>query len=489
MPADLARRVQEVADVVLENHIDPPARQQMILSGIKGLCRAAGMPAPPALGRRASGIATREQLAAILNEVWPRTTARPIAAEELEEALLQGLLAPVPWRADLMSAKERRVAESMAGNRYVGIHIALGMDDKEKRPMMHDVFEGGPADRAGVKKGDLLEAVDGVETKGMKLRDVVDRLRGDEGTDVTIKVRTPKEANSRTMKLTRGQLPRATVQGIRKESSGDWKLRVDGPDPIGYLKVIEITASTPHELRKLARQMESAGIRALVLDLRVSQGPGSGVHPAVLVADSLLEGGAIGRVWTTRGETCYQADSDALFRGWPIAVLVDQGTAGTGEWIAAALQDNHRAVVVGSPSRGAHHARLVGGPPPEDDGIVPLEYEAAVRSTIPAGDGRWSIAMVTGYLERGDGRPLADLLGAALGAASSDEKFKGGVRPDHAISQPGRGQNVNVGPMALRRASRYPAQTPSTPADRPDPAADPTLDAAVKVLHEALIKR
>src|SRR5207302_3043941 len=149
--------------------------------------------------------------------------------------------------------KERKVAEQLEGNRYVGIHIAVAMDEQEKRPKIYEVFEGGPADRAGVKKDDLLEEVDGVDTKGMDVRQFVDRTRGEEGTDVTIKVRQPKESKSRTLKITRGQLPHPTITGVRKRPSGDWDVRLDGPDPMGYLKVTEIAASTPHELRKLAQ--------------------------------------------------------------------------------------------------------------------------------------------------------------------------------------------------------------------------------------------
>ena len=83
--------------------------------------------------------------------------------------------------------------------------------------------------------------------------DAVDRLRGDEGTDVTIVVRQPKEQKSRTIKITRGQLPHATVRGIRKPSTGQWKTRLDGPGAVGFIRIGEISASTPHELRKLAR--------------------------------------------------------------------------------------------------------------------------------------------------------------------------------------------------------------------------------------------
>ena len=214
MPADLARHVQEITDAVLENHIDPPARQQMILAGIKALYRAAGVPDPTGLGRRVSAVATPEQLAALLEEVWPKTTAKPVAVEDLEEALLRG---PARRRARRYRADDGQGTQGRRADRGQPLrrhprrpgHGRQGeaADDRTRS------FEGGPADRAGVKKETCWRKIDGVDTKGMELRDVVERLRGDEGTDVTIKVRQPKETKSRTIKLTRGQLPRIDDRG------------------------------------------------------------------------------------------------------------------------------------------------------------------------------------------------------------------------------------------------------------------------------------
>jgi carboxyl-terminal processing protease len=388
VPAELAKRVLEITDAVLEHHIDPPARQQMVLSGIKALYHKAGLPVPQRLSRRISDLATAEQLEAFLAGVYPKSVGGAASAKALEESLIDGLLQSVPGDARMISAKDRKVEEQFAGNRYVGLHIALTTDEHEKRPMLADVLEGGPADRAGVKKGDLIEQIDGVDTKGMPLREAVDRLRGDEGTNVTIKVRQPKARELRTYKITRGQLPRMTVRGVRKRSAGGWDVRLDGPDPIGYLQITEISASTPHELRKLASQLESDGARALVLDLRGLRT--DNLHSTVVVADTLLNHGCIGQIRTSHGETKYQADSDALFEAWPLAVLIDETTAEGAEWLAAALQDNHRAVLVGMPS---YSAKGVPG--------------AGVQSTISVGDGAWSIVLTTGRLERGDGRPLA----------------------------------------------------------------------------------
>jgi carboxyl-terminal processing protease len=497
VPADLAKRVLEITDAVLEHHIDPPTRQQMVLASIKALYQKAGLPVPHGLSRRVSELATRDQLEALLAGAYPKSVAETASAQTLEQSVCDGLLQSVSGDARMISAKERNVAEQFEGNRYVGLHIALSMDEEEKRPKLAEVLEGGPADRAGVKKGDLIELIDGVDTKGMALRDAVDRLRGEEGTDVMIKVRQPKVQELRTYKIARGRLPHTTVRGVRKRPSGGWDVRLDGSDPIGYLQISEITGSTPHELRTLANQLESEGARALVLDLRglSAENP----HAAVLVADNLLDHGCIGRIETAHAEKIFQADSDALFREWPLVVLIDDVTGGTAEWLAAALQDNHRAALVGMPTSSAHGA--------------PGTF---VQSAIAVGDGAWSVILTTGRLERGDGRPLgiestsspvrnrnfaikapdageAERVGQPpVGPAFSpdgstlkvgtsakrelnrgaDSKF--GVKPDHRV-----GESALAGNRPTRPRSRRQDQEPVNDSDEP-------LRKAVQLLRESL---
>jgi carboxyl-terminal processing protease len=408
-PAELARQIMEITDAVLEHHVDPPTRQQMILDGVKALYRKAGLPVPQGLSRRISELANSDRIATLLADVYSKIATGTVPAQALDESLTEGLLQSVSGDARLVSAKDRKVEEQFAGNRYVGLHIALGMDEKEKRPKLVEVLEGGPADRAGIKAGDLIEQIDRVDTKGMPLREAVDRLRGDEGTKVTVKVRQPNAQDLRTYAIARGQLPRATVRGLRKQSSGGWDFRLDGPDPIGYMQITDITASTPHELRKLASQLESDGARTLVLDLRgLSTG---NLHSTIVVADTLLDHGCIGRVQTAKEETKYEAEPGALFQDWPLAVLIDQSTVGIAEWLAAALQDNHRAVLVGMPSSSA-----LGTP------------GQGVQSAVSIGDGAWSIILTTGRLERGDGRPLT--VEAIRSRALNISPFSAAVDPD-----------------------------------------------------------
>ena len=168
-PRELGKHVQDITDTVLRHHLDPPARQQMILAGIKGLYEAAGLPIPAGLSRRVSALTTPEQFTALLVELWPSKPAKSIRTGDLAEALVNGLLASVPGGAEITPAKEHEVQEQFQGNRYVGIHIQVRYDEKEKRTVIAGIVPGGPADRARMMQEDRIEQVDGVDTKDMTL--------------------------------------------------------------------------------------------------------------------------------------------------------------------------------------------------------------------------------------------------------------------------------------------------------------------------------
>jgi C-terminal peptidase prc len=460
-PAAPTQPVQGVADAVLANHIDPPSRQEMVLNGIKAVSRAAGVPAPAGLGRRVSAIVSPEQFAALIEETWPRSPEKKDATPEtLTRAFLEGMLLAVQSETSLFTAKEAKVQEQFQGNLYVGIHVQAGFDEAEKRPQIVGVLEGGPAQRAGVRAKDLVVEIDGKDTLGMSMSEVLDRIRGEEGTDVEIVFRQPRSNEPRRLTITRGRLFQPTIKGIRERAPGGWDVRIDESAPVACLHLESIRGSTPHELRQFARQLESEGFRALVLDLR-SSGHGN-LHATVLLADELLDGGTIGRVRTADRVTTYQAQPDSLFRGWPLAVLIDRTTAGPAEWLAAALQDNHRAVLVGEPTRG----------------------DSAARTFVPVAGGDWAIEMVTQTLERGDGRSIGSLQAVPPGGRMvwatprlmGGRVEQGGVKPDHATPA----GDVKV--------------VPGRPGVRPAPVMDKTPEAlldltrkeALRLLTEAL---
>jgi hypothetical protein len=167
----------------------------------------------------------------------------------------------------------------------------------------------------------------------------------------------------------------------------------------------------------------------------------------------------------------YQADSDAVFRTSPVAALIDMTTSGTAEWLAAALQDNRRATLVGAPTMSAMYTIRTGA-----------ERRADVRSMVALGDGSWSIELATGRLERGDSRPLSDesmVVPADEEAPRSrsvdPDKIKSGVKPDHMVGGSGAGGAAR----GMPRSRATPNQEASTENDE-------VLREAVRLLRESL---
>jgi carboxyl-terminal processing protease len=483
-PAGLAARVWEITDAVLEHHVDPPARQEMILVGIKSLYVAAGLPQPPGLAGRVSALSRCEELAPLLDEAWAQLPSDKIAVRDVEiepeDQLIDGLLEALPGRARLLSAQELKVEEQLAGNRYVGLHIALSFDREAKRSSIGEVFPGGPADRAGLLAGDLIEEIDGTSTEGLAMPKVIERLRGAEGSPVTIRVRQPKAAEARVLTITRGVLPQKTVDVNHKGSDGSTDVVFPWGDSIGYLKFHQILGSTPHELRVLARRLEEEGVKAVILDFR--NVPQAHLHPTVLTADALLEGGTIGRMRTAHGVETFRAEPDALFPGLPLAMLVPDNAARVADstlttvrWLAAALQDNHRAIIIGPEDRRVMAPLIPRGLPP---GVM-IDGGADVRSAVPVGDGSSAIQMTTGRLERGDGRPMA----------RAEGQTKGGLVPDIVTPAPARPQPRAVRPNpAIRITPR--GDVSGLPAD-PTTEANPfdqgdAITLALKRLREKL---
>ncbi|QEH35022.1 putative CtpA-like serine protease [Aquisphaera giovannonii] len=454
----LADRFRILCDAVQAHHVEAPTRQQMLHAGIIAMYRAVRVPTPDGLSREISERTTYEQFAGLLEMVRPKPRAAAATEAALDRAFLDGVSASVPGGLAIMEAKESKVAAQIAGNRYVGIQISVSLDEKTKRPRVNGVLDGGPAQRAGMKEGDVIEAVDGEPLGGLTLAEYIDRLRGEEGTPVTVAVRRAGEKEPRTFRMVREAMRHATISGPagpKGFGSGATKpgpspgaaepgsFRVAGAGPIGYLKIQEILASTPREVREAAAKMEAEGLKAVVIDLRqMPRGPDSaGGHPAVLLADEFLDSGTIGRLRTASREVTYRAEPGSVFPGWPMAVLVDGGTSDHAEWLAAALKANGRATIVGAATAGL----------------------GASRSTIPLGDGGRTASLVTGLLEWPDGRPIgyftpANRAGLPFGDEPPDSRRPDaglGVTPDVAVPparQAGNGAGGRAGDGPLRAA-------------------------------------
>lgn len=412
---ELVHKVWTISSTVLEEHIEPPTRQEMLLGAIRGLLKAARQEAPHELSRQISALSDDDRLRSLLADAWRAAQQNGSDAAKLESAAIEGLLGAVPGEAGFLASKEFAVQQQLSENRYVGVGIALAMDRERRLPYVGQALRRGPLHRAGGQDGDRIVAVDGHRTEGLKLEAVVDLLRGAEGTAVTIELRAPNSAESRTLEIVRGVVPLDTVAGIRKVGD-EWEYRVELDLPIGYVRFEGINRSTLLELRQASQRMYSQGLRALIIDLR-NQSGGS-VHHAAIVADALLPAGKIGRVRRIESLREYDSQPDHLFSGWPMAVLVNRGTRGEAEWLAAALQDNGRAALIGEHTSG--------------DGYV--------TEMVALPDKLGAVTLRVGVLERGDGRALLSsrpvVSSLRMMAADRDgAAHNGGVVPEHSVAE------------------------------------------------------
>lgn len=443
-PADptLGQRVWAVTDLVLDNHIAPPTRQEMLLAAVKNLLKEAGITPPHDLSRRVSAIQTIDQAESIIEQFAHQAREKkPAAAGDQSVALVEGLLQAVPGKSELLSTKEAKVRKQVAANRYIGTGIQITVNKKERMAQIMNPFRGGPARRAGSRPGDLIVRVDGKSTENVSLRTVVDWLRGEEGSTVVMDVRQPDSKEIRSLHVVRAPVPIQTVLGFRRASEDGWTYTVDAKNHIGYLCLLDLNSSTLHELRQAEDRLRAEGVRALVLDFRFGSSAGN-MHDGELVADGLLDGGLMWRVreWQ-RPVKEVRADRECLFRDWPIAVLIDGSMVDNlTPAVAAAWQDNHRALLVGEATA--------------NDGMVKRMFE------LPYNLGE--AALQTGYIER-----------AAAGRSWP-------LRPDHEVA-------LNETQRKAVKEWLEEKQLSELPAGKTDqPPTDPQLTRAVELLRDAL---
>jgi C-terminal peptidase prc len=448
---EAARQAWRITDLVLEKDIDPPARQQMLLHGLKALLRQQKGKMSANLAERVSAVTTPEQFAVLLAEVWPADAADAQRDDERQETILfAGLFG---WqRADefprsYLSPEEVKRHEVSAGNRYVGTGIQIRINAKEKLTQIVIPFPGGPARKAGARPGDLIVEVDDKSMKGRSLMEVVRCLQGEEGTKVSMRVRQPGENKTRRLAMVRSIVPFTSVHGYRRTGEESWSFRVEPKSAIGYLYLDGITSSTLLELRKIEPLVQAEGVRALVLDLRYIRG--SDVRHVALVADGLLDGGFLWRVRDNRGHVKeYKADRDCLFRDVPIVVLVGVHTGSMGAIVAAALQDRGRAVLVGEMPKA----------------------ELTVTNLVRLPEERGALLLRTGRVER-----------IERASATEQQRLAAAVNrlwPDHVVG-------IERKELVAVEMWRQQQQSPEPKADAKPPS-DPQLDKAIELLRAAL---
>ncbi len=261
-----------------------------------------------------------------------------------------------PYTEFLDPAQYRLLQRETAGT-YSGVGMTLlpGTDGLLVTRLQH-----GPAQLAGIRPGDTVLAVDGVRTAQLTYEQALGRILGRAGSAVRLRVRRGPHTIQFTLLRTEFRTPAVSS-----------RLLAAGGRKIGYVSLASFTAGSTQAVEWAIKRLERSGAEGLVLDLRGN--PGGLLDRAVGVASLFLDKGVIA---STQGvhepERVYRAAGSGQKTRLPLAVLIDHGSASAAEVVAAALQDNRRALLVGEPSFGK---ALV-------QSIQPLAAGSALKLTI-----------------------------------------------------------------------------------------------------------
>jgi carboxyl-terminal processing protease len=271
---------------------------------------------------------------------------RPLSPAALDTATasptLTGLSATLgdPYTVYLPPAERAQWARSDAG-RYVGIGVVLASDPVGEA-VVSELVDGGPAERAGMRLGDIITDVDGSSVRGRPTEAVLDAVRGPAAAPVTVGWHGP-DGLQRVAQLVRKELAARLVTG---------HLIVEAGHRVGVVSLREFDTGVGEQVRTSVSRLRAQGADVFVLDLR---GDGGGLLAETLgVTSAFLDQGA--SVFTERGEHLpthdYRTSLPPVDAVTPLAVLVDGSTASAAEIVAAALRDDGRARLVGSRTFG-----------------------------------------------------------------------------------------------------------------------------------------
>ncbi|MFM7722494.1 MAG: S41 family peptidase, partial [Bacteroidota bacterium] len=286
-----------------------------------------------------------------------------VDSKKLTEAAIVALLAELDPHSTYISAEELQEANEPLEGSFDGIGVQFNI--LRDTIMVVEPIPGGPSEKLGIRAGDKIVSVDGINMAGIGIKnnDVFKKLRGPRGTKVKVGIQRKGNKDLLVYEITRDKIPIYSI---------DASFMVD--DEVGYVKVSRFAKTTPEELTKALKKLKGQGMKDLILDL---QDNGGGMLSAAIdMCDEFLNGDKL--VVFTQGRSFPKEEYRARpkvkgnFEEGRLVVLIDESSASASEIVSGAIQDWDRGVIVGRRSFGKG---LVQRP-------IPLPDGSAVRLTV-----------------------------------------------------------------------------------------------------------
>jgi len=336
----------------------------------------------------------------------------PVDDKTLLENAIRGMVSGLDPHSSYLDSQSFHDLQVGTSGEFGGLGIEVGMEDGFVKVI--SPIDDTPAQKAGVKAGDLIIRLDETPVKGLTLRDAVDMMRGKPGTDILLTIIREGEEKPLKISITRDKIKIQSVKSRMLEPG------------LGYIRITQFQSRTGHNLDehldKLVEENEGA-LKGLVLDLR--NNPGGVLQAAADVSDTFLDSGLVvyteGRLRDS--QLTFNAKPGDMLHGAPIIVLVNGGSASASEIVAGALQDHKRALIVGNKTFGKGSVQTIlpltrdtglklttaryytpSGRSIQAEGIVPdITLDDVILASVEAADDRHvKEADLNGHLSNGE---------------------------------------------------------------------------------------
>ena len=303
------------------------------------------------------------RLLTLFGDVFERVRAEyvdPVGDKELVENAINGMLTGLDPHSSYMNAKQFRDMQVQTKGEFGGLGIEVTQENGFIKVV--SPIDDTPAAKAGIKAGDIITALDGKTVQGLSLSDAVDKMRGPPNSKIMLTIKREGVDKPVEVSMLREVIHIQVV-----------KNRLE-PDDIAYVRLTQFTEQADSSLKqaiKTLRQQAGGKLRAVILDLR--NNPGGLLDQAVAVSGDFINQGEIvsTRARHTEDAQRWDAKGSDIIGGVPLVVLINGGSASSSEIVAGALQDHHRAVLLGTRSFGKGSVQTV----------IPLPGNGAMRLT------------------------------------------------------------------------------------------------------------
>ena len=387
----------------------------------------------------------------LFGDVFERVRAEyveEVTDAQLIESAIEGMLNALDPHSSYMNPQSFKDMQVQTKGEFGGLGIEVTMDDGLVKVV--SPIDDTPAFRAGLQPGDFISHVDGEQVLGLTLNEAVERMRGPINSSIVVTVRRKGIDAPFDVSMTRDII---RIQSVRMRAEGN----------VAYVRITSFNEQTEKGLLDGMKALDAElgeKLQGVVLDLR--NNPGGLLDQAVAVSDAFLEQGEIVSTRGRRPDSAQRSTATPgdIAHGLPMVVLINGGSASASEIVAGALQDHHRAIVLGTRSFGKATVQTV----------IPLSGEGAIRLTTA----RYFTPSGRSIQAKGIEPDIAVEQATIQAAATSDfpreEQLRGRLEGD---------QGKTEGAPSSKPAPA-PAAPPAAPAETPGSAAEPAPDGEVQ---------